>query len=155
MARIQVVLYSTRSDSAESASFGIDSMPRLKPAHIGRASIESGALRKARESDRKLRDQLRENPTREAIVLLILQLTILLSGFTAAALWWWTSTLKSRTVPTMDGIILRDGDPAFRYEADKVLIWRVSLQNKLNAGAAVSAAVSVALQALAPFIGAT
>ena len=48
-------------------------------------------------------------------MLLILQLTILLSGFTAAALWWWASTLKSKTVPTMDGIILREGDLAFRY----------------------------------------
>lgn len=102
-----------------------------------------------------LRDQRRENQTREAIVLFILQLTVLLSGFTAAALWWWASTLKSRTVPSMDGVILRDGDLALRYGADKVLVWRVSLQNKLNAGAAVSAAVSVALQALAPFISAT
>lgn len=155
MARMQAVLYSTRRDSAELASFGIDSIPRLKPAHIGRASIESGALRKARESDTKLRDQRRENQTREAIVLFILQLTVLLSGFTAAALWWWASTLKSRTVPSMDGVILREGDLALRYEADKILVWRVSLQNKLNAGAAVSAAVSVALQALVPFISAT
>lgn len=88
-------------------------------------------------------------------MLFILQLTVLLSGFTAAALWWWASTLKSRTVPSMDGVILREGDLALRYEADKILVWRVSLQNKLNAGAAVSAAVSVALQALVPFISAT
>ncbi|OZB13256.1 MAG: hypothetical protein B7X53_16505 [Hyphomonas sp. 34-62-18] len=87
-------------------------------------------------------------------MLFILQLTVLLSGFTAAALWWWASTLKSKTVPNLDGIILRDGDLALRYEADKILVWRVSLQNKLNAGAAASAGASVALQALIPFFSA-
>jgi hypothetical protein len=47
---------------------------------------------------------------------------------------------------------LGDGDLAFQYEPDKYLIWRVSLQGKLNAIAAVCAGASVTLQAAATML---
>lgn len=81
-------------------------------------------------------------------VRLVLQVFIVATGLAAAGLWWKASALKSRIVPSIENIVTGDGDLSLRIGPDEVLVWRVSLQNELNAWAAIFAGVSVAMQAV-------
>lgn len=72
----------------------------------------------------------------------------LLSGFAAllSAWWWWrASTMKVRTVAALPPG-LGDGDLAFQVGPDEFIHWRVFAQSKLNARAAVAAAVAILTQ---------
>ena len=112
---------------------------------VGMAIIVFGAFQSLPEASHV---QGRHNVT----IRVVVQVLALAAGVVAAILWWWASTLKPKTVSSLDGIASGDGDLALQYAPDKILVWRVSLQGGLNAWAATCTGIAIILQAVAGII---
>ena len=73
-------------------------------------------------------------------------------GLLSALLWLRSSTLRGRTIKS--GEVpdpLPVGDIAFKYTGEagpEVYHWRIALQNKYNAGAAMLAALALVAQSI-------